>query len=196
MSADDMVAKIFKVLGRLNEKRDTLAIFISDNGYAWGEHGVAAKRFPYTESVQVPLIVRWPGNVAAGVKDDSLVGNIDIAPTVVEATGITPDANYPMDGRSLFAPQPRRELLFEYFGSRLGADVPAWASTRSSTYQYVEYYNPTTNAVEFSEYYDLTNDPWQLDNLLGDSDPTNDPPTPFFSADLQQARQCSGSSCP
>jgi arylsulfatase A-like enzyme len=196
MSADDMVARIFKVLGRLKETRDTLAIFISDNGYLWGEHGVASKRFPYTQAVRVPLIVRWPGRVGEGETDDSLVGNIDVAPTILEATGITPNADHPMDGRSLFTAEPRRELLLEYFGSRIGADVPAWASTRSSTYQYIEYYEPTTGATQFTEYYDLTNDPWQLENLLGDADPTNDPPTALLSVSLQQARECSGAECP
>lgn len=196
MSADDMVARIFKVLGRLNETRDTLAIFISDNGYLWGEHGVASKRFPYTQAVRVPLIVRWPGRVTEGATDDSLVGNIDIAPTILEAAGIVPNADYPIDGRSLFTAEPRRELLLEYFGSRIGADVPAWASTRSSTYQYIEYYDPTTGTTRFTEYYDLTNDPWQLENLLGDADPTNDPPTAVLSVSLQQARRCSGPECP
>ena len=196
MSADDMIVKIFNVLKRLEETRDTLAIFISDNGYMWGEHGVASKRFPYTQAVRVPLIVRWPGRVAEGVEDPSLVGNIDVAPTVLEAAGITPNPDHPIDGRSLLTAEPRRELLLEYFGSRLGEDVPAWAATRSLTYQYIEYYDELTGTLEFTEYYDLTNDPWQLENLLGDSDPTNDPPVPVFSIDLQQARGCSGAECP
>ena len=196
MSADDMVERIFKVLDRLKETRDTLAIFISDNGYLWGEHGLASKRFPYTQAVRVPLIVRWPGVLPEGTTNDSLVGNIDVAPTILEAAGIVPNPDHPMDGRSLFSGEPRRELLLEYFGSRIGADVPAWASTRSSTYQYIEYYNATTGAADYTEYYDLVNDPWQLENLLGDSDPTNDPPTAVLSVDLQQARDCSGADCP
>ncbi|MEA2451905.1 MAG: hypothetical protein QOG04_615 [Actinomycetota bacterium] len=196
MSADDMVARIFSTLGKLEENRDTLAIFISDNGYMWGEHGTASKRFPYTEAVRVPLIIRWPGTFAADETNDSLVANIDIAPTIMEAADIAPDPNYPMDGRSLVTGEPRRELLLEYFGSRLGEDVPTWASTRSLTHQYVEYYEPTTGAVQFTEYYDLTNDPWELENLYGDADPSNDPPEVFYSFDLQQARECSGTSCP
>jgi arylsulfatase A-like enzyme len=196
MSADDMVESIFRVMGNLDETRDTLAIFISDNGYMWGEHGVASKRFPYTQAVRVPLIVRWPGQVEPGQTNDSLVGNIDVAPTILESVGIAPDPAYPMDGKSLFSAEPRRELLLEYFGSRVGEDVPAWAATRSLTYQYIEYYDPTTGTTEFTEYYDLSNDPWQLLNLLGDADPTNDPPAPVFSVTLNQARDCEGPDCP
>jgi arylsulfatase A-like enzyme len=195
-SADDMVERIFRVLKARQETRDTLVIFISDNGYMWGEHGVAAKRFPYTQAVRVPLIVRWPGVVPEGESDPSLVGNIDIAPTVLEAAGVAPNPDYPIDGRSLLTSEPRRELLLEYFGSRLGEDLPAWASTRSLTNQYIEYYDPLTGTTEFTEYYDLIEDPWQLVNLLGDSDPTNDPPVALLSLDLQQTRECSGADCP
>lgn len=196
MSVDQMVSSIFQKLRAMDESRDTLAIFISDNGYMWGEHGLASKRFPYTQAVRVPLMVRWPGVVERGAIDSSLVGNIDVAPTVLEAVGVTPNPDYPMDGKSLFTAEPRRELLLEYFGSRIGADVPAWASTRSLTHQYVEYYDPLTGTVEFTEYYDLEQDPWQLVNLLGDGDPTNDPPGPVYSIELQQARDCSGPDCP
>lgn len=196
MSADDMVRRVFNELVRLNEDQDTLAVFVSDNGYLWGEHGLASKRFPYTQAIRVPLMVRWPGVVGEAETDDSLVGNIDIAPTIVEAAGVETDPDHPMDGRSLLSAAPRRELLLEYFGSRIGADVPAWASTRTPTYQYVEYYDPLTGTLQYTEYYDLVEDPWQLVNLLGDSDPTNDPPTVVLSIELQQTRDCRGADCP
>lgn len=196
MSADDMVRDIFNELDLLEETNDTLAIFVSDNGYLWGEHGLASKRFPYTQAVRVPLMVRWPGVIAEGETDDSLVGNIDIAPTIAEAVGFTPDPEHPMDGRSLLSAAPRRELLLEYFGSRAGADVPPWASTRTPTYQYVEYYDPLTGTLQYTEYYDLLEDPWQLVNLFGDSDPTNDPPRLVLSVELQRMRDCQGADCP
>lgn len=195
LSADDMVAKLFEVLQTLDEDRDTIAIFISDNGYMWGEHGLASKRFPYTPAVRVPLFIRWPGVLPRGA-DDRLAGNIDLAPTILEAVGLTADPNYPMDGKSLFSGDPRQQVLFEFFGSRVGKDVPAWASLRSPTYQYIEYYEPTTGVLEFAEYYDLVSDPFQLSNLLADDDPSNDPPAAALALELQQARDCSGASCP
>ena len=195
MSVDDMVGDLFEVLGTLDEDRDTLAFFISDNGYMWGEHGLASKRFPYTAATRVPLYVRWPGVLPPG-EDDRIVGNIDLAPTMMAVAGLTPDPEEPMDGKSLLGGDARQEILFEYFGSRVGRDVPAWASIRSPSYQYVEYYEPTTGVVQFIEYYDLVLDPFQLTNLLADDDPTNDPPTAVLAIELQQVRDCSGPSCP
>lgn len=194
MSADDMVARITRAMARFGENEDTLAIFISDNGYLWGEHGLASKRFPYTPAVEVPLYVRWPGQIEPGSVDERLAANIDIAPTIAEVVGFSPSAEHPMDGRSLFAPSTRDRILIEFFGSGVGK-VPPWASIRSATYQYIEYGEAPAVPV-FTEYYDLETDPFQLENLLGDGNPTNDPPAPLLKADLQQARECRGTSCP
>jgi arylsulfatase A-like enzyme len=194
MSADDLVEALFKAMAQLDEKRDTLAVFISDNGYLWGEHGLASKRFPYTGAIKVPLMVRWPGVVAADAIDERLAANIDVAPTILQTVGIQPD--HVIDGRSLLADVTREKLLFEYFGSRLGGDVPAWASLRSLSYQYVEYYEDQGPTTLFTEYYDLLNDPFQLENLLQDGDPTNDPQATVLSIELARTRDCEGESCP
>jgi arylsulfatase A-like enzyme len=196
MSADDMVEELLATVRRLDEDRDTLAFFISDNGYLWGEHGLASKRFPYSGAIEVPLMMRWPGVVPEGFADRRIAANIDIAPTVLQVTGITPDPEYPIDGRSLLGDRPREDLLIEFFGARVGGDVPGWAGLRNPSYQYVEYYDQATGAIVYAEYYDHVDDPYQLHNVLGDMDPTNDPPVAFLSFDLAQKRNCSGASCP
>lgn len=193
-SVDDMIERIFGALDRMDETRDTLAIFVSDNGYLWGEHGLASKRFPYTGAIKVPLVIRWPGHIPPGTKDDRLVANIDLAPTILDVADIEADINYPIDGRSLFGGASRDHLLIEYFGSRLGAS-PSWATIRSGSYQFVEYYDEA-GAVVYREYYDLAKDPHQLLNLYGDPDPLNDPPLAVSAAQLAQTRNCRGSGCP
>lgn len=193
-SVDDMVERLFAAMDRMDETRDTLAIFVSDNGYLWGEHGLASKRFPYTGAIKVPLIIRWPGHVREGTTDERIVANIDLAPTILDAAGTEPAPEYPIDGRSVFGAGARDRLLLEYFGSRLG-ESPSWASIRSGPYQYVEYYDDV-GAVAFREYYDLANDPFQLVNLYGDPDPLNDPPLALMVTQLAQTRSCRGSDCP
>jgi arylsulfatase A-like enzyme len=195
MSVDDLVEKVFAALGKFEERRDTLAVFISDNGYMWGEHGLASKRFPYTEAVKVPLAVRWPGHLRAGSVDDRMVANIDLAPSILDVVEIDTNPEVPMDGRSMFAPGERDALLLEYFGADAG-ESPPWASYRTHDYQYMEYYDETTGVLTFREYYNLNNDRWQLENLFGDADPANDPLGPLLSAQLAEAKGCSGASCP
>jgi arylsulfatase A-like enzyme len=191
MSVDDMVAGVFRTLGRLGERRNTLAIYTSDNGFLWADHGLAGKRFPYTASVQVPFLVRWPGHVAAGATSGRLTGIVDIAPTVLAAAGVARDPTRPpLDGRSLLAPDRRNRLLLEYWRER-GHEPPTWASLRTKRYQYVEYYGRSGRRT-FREYYKLVRDPWQLRNLLHDGNPRNNPNLRSLRDRLARDRRCAG----
>lgn len=198
LSVDDLVKRVFGKLGELDERRPTLAFFLSDNGYLWGEHGlggsVFGKRPPYTESVRLPMLMRWPDHVARGAADRRLVANIDLAPTILDAAGITPSAQIPMDGMSLLSNRTRDHLLLEYW-----IDVgttPDWGSIVTPDLQYIEYYGLDGLTPTFREYYDLRRDPWQLDNLLGDRVPGNDPDVTGLSAQLAADRRCAGAGCP
>ena len=188
LAVDEMVDEIFQTIDAENEE-NTLAFFVSDNGFMWSEHGLSAKNHPYTESIQIPFFARWPGQIPAGQTDGRFVANIDIAPTIVDAAGITPNPTYPMDGRSLLAPAARSKILNEAWTSR-----GAWASIRTPAYQYVEYYNESATEVRFREYYDLVEDPYQLTNRLGDANPRNDPFIEPLHRELLEARRCIGDS--
>jgi arylsulfatase A-like enzyme len=195
MSVDDLVGGVFETLQRLGEDRDTLAFFLSDNGYMWGEHGLGTdKRFPYTEAVEIPFLMRWPGHIPAGVVDHRMVANIDVLPTVLQATGLSADPAFPVDGHSLLLPRRRERLLLEYWRSPDGGP-PGWASIGDDTFQYIEWYSDDATTVTFREYYKLVADPWQLQNLLGDADPANDPNVAALSALLAQHRDCVGPPC-
>lgn len=191
MSVDDLVAAVFAQLEALGET-NTLAIFTSDNGYMWGEHWLNAKRYPYTDSVQIPLFLRWPGHVEAGMNDARLVSHVDIAPTIFDAVGLTP--SYAPDGISLFAPGARSRLFLEYFLSP-DSKVKSWSGEISAGG--IEYVEWTENgSTFFREYYDLNADPYQLTNLLGDGSTANDPDVTALSAQLALDRACVGVSCP
>ena len=197
MSVDDMVGRISESLGALGERRDTLAIFLSDNGFIWADHRIGGegktagqKRLPYTASIRIPLLIRWPGQVPQGATSARLTGTVDVAPTVLDAAGVAPDpAAPPLDGRSLLQPAVRDRVLLEYW--RLGnSPFKTWASTRTRRFQYTEYYE--SGRTVFREYYDLRRDPWQLSNLLGDGDPSNDPNLSALEAQLAGDRACVG----
>lgn len=191
MSVDDMVGDLFRALRRSGELEDTVAVYLSDNGYMWGEHGLVGKTAPYGMSVRVPLYVRWPGAVARRATDDRLVANVDVAPTILEAAGVAPDPDVPMDGRPLTNDHERDRLLLEFW-ARPGRDTPNWAATIRARSLYVEYFEPDgAYRVPFREYYDLVADEFELRNLLADATASNDPPA-ALSAQLAADRMCSG----
>jgi arylsulfatase A-like enzyme len=195
LSVDDMVGRIVGEMRALGEHRNTLAFFLSDNGFMLGEHGLFGKRLPYEPSVRIPLLMRWPGRVAARAVDERLAANIDIAPTVMSAAGINPDSSYPLDGVSLLSDRERDFLLLEQIEERSGR-LPGWAAIRSATSVYVEYYSPDQESVLFREHYDLAADRAQLRNTLADDDTSNDGDIEELRSLLDDARTCAGSACP
>jgi arylsulfatase A-like enzyme len=192
VSVDDMVEAIFDELSAQGEK-DTLVFYISDNGRHWSEHGLGAKGTPYSQAVNVPMMVRWPGHFPGRVKDSRWAANIDIAPTVLQAAAVPQDSATPMDGRSLLDPTWRRDRILLEYWCNVGV-CNRWASLRTRTDQYVEYYDQ--GEVIFREYYNLRKDPWQLVNLRRDGVRGNDPPVGPQRAALEQAKACTGASCP
>jgi arylsulfatase A-like enzyme len=197
LAVDEMVAKLMQTLGDLKERERTLVFFLGDNGYFWAEHGLSDKRLPYTEAIQVPLLARWPGRLAPGATDQRLVSLVDIAPTVLQATGVPPDPFTPQDGRSLLETWQRDRIFVEYFPDSGAGAIGPWASIRTPALQYVEYYGADRVTADFREYYDLQDDPFQLRNLLADGSPANDPPPTDLQAlavQLTRDRSCQGTS--
>ena len=194
-SIDDGVNRLLTELAAKGELENTLVIYTSDNGWLFGDHGLHEKFVPYHNSVGVPLLVRWPGRVAAGVTDARFAANIDLAPTMLAAAGIVPTTA--MDGRDLLSSSLRPRRLTEYWqDSGNIAAIPDWASLTTTTYQYTEYYEADHVTVRFREYYALTSDPYQLVNLFGDGNPANDPDVSTISAQLRADRTCRTTMCP
>jgi N-acetylglucosamine-6-sulfatase len=177
-----------------------VAVFTSDNGYHWGEHSLIEKFSPYTESVQVPLLVRWPGRITGGTTDPRYAANVDVLPSVLAATGVTPTLRHPIDGRAFLtatglSSNRRSEAFIEQFVDAFKPLFPAWASVRTTAFQYTEWYTPA-GAVQFREYYNLTTDRHELVNLLGDGIAGNDPNVTAVSTRLRAYRTCRGATCP
>src|SRR4051794_4876580 len=120
LAVDDAVQAIVGALREQGELRNTYILFTSDNGYMQGEHDVpSGKMLPYDPSTQVPLLISGPG-IRSGRVSHELVGNIDLAPTILQVARAR--AGLALDGRPLipFARDParrsRRALLHETGG--------------------------------------------------------------------------------
>jgi len=207
LSVDDMVGDVLKKL-QTDGEQDTLVVYIGDNGFQWGEHGLVNKEFPYTDAVHIPLIVRYPPITIPNTVDSRLAGNIDVAPTALKVAGLTTNRNPPIDGLSLFDPtNNRNRILLEaqnHFTYPQTDGFRTWASTRTATYQYIESYDDDGVTVSFREYYDLVNDPDEQFNCYGpDGQPGGGDdlcsvpiPVQQLSDQLHSDRLCVGTQCP
>jgi N-acetylglucosamine-6-sulfatase len=161
LAVDDAVKTILGTLERTGRLRDTLIVFTSDNGMAWGEHRRSHKEDPYEESIRVPFVVRYDALGLPPRAERRLALNIDLAPTFAHLGG----APLPLaDGRSLLplltAPSVpwRRDFLIEHLRTASGR-MPTYCGVRTTNALYVSY------ETGEEELYDLAADPHQLSNL-------------------------------
>lgn len=97
---DDELGRLLRTLGDLGLEQDTLVVVTSDHGEEFFEHGGKTHRGSvHMESIQVPLILRWPAGLKGGAVIEDTVGLVDLVPTILAATGS--DHGAPLGGRSL-----------------------------------------------------------------------------------------------
>jgi N-acetylglucosamine-6-sulfatase len=166
LAVDESVGRIESFLRERGLLESTIVMFMGDNGFAFGEHGLIDKRTAYEESMRVPLVMAG-GGLPAARSVDAVVANIDIAPTVLEAAGLVPPT---MDGRSFLplargeSPPWRDTLLYEYYWERNFPHTPTVHALRDAQYKYIRY----QGLWDTDELYDLRADPREMRNLIRD----------------------------
>ena len=166
MGIDESVGTVLDYLDQHGLAEDTLVIYMGDNGFSFGEHGLIDKRHFYEESAKVPLLVRWPGRLEAGEPIEQLVQNIDIAPTILEAAGLQMPEH--MQGMSLTPLLSRTDtawrdrIFYEYYWEMDFPQTPTMFGIRTDRYKYIRYHG----IWDTNEFYDLENDPYEMQNLI------------------------------
>ena len=84
---DEQFGRLLATLDQLNLTEDTIVVFTSDHGDMMGSQGLMSKPYPYEEAFGIPMIIRWPGRIAAGRTDDLLLGTPDLMPTLLSLMG-------------------------------------------------------------------------------------------------------------
>jgi N-acetylglucosamine-6-sulfatase len=169
MAVDESVGRVFDELKNRGELDSTLVIYMGDNGFAFGEHGLIDKRTAYEESMRVPLLARCPQLFGGGRTVKEVVAGIDIMPTVLDAAGVPIPKG--LDGLSWLPlvegkPAPwRKELLYEYYWERNFPQTPTIHALRGDRYKFIRY----QGLWDLDELYDLQEDPLESRNLILDS---------------------------
>jgi arylsulfatase A-like enzyme len=123
MAMDRNVGKVLAAIAGLGLADDTIVIFTSDNGGdrfsdMWPLTGVKGELLE--GGIRVPLIVRWPGRIAAGTTSPQVMASMDFLPTLLAAAGTSPDPAFPSDGEDLLpvlrgqAPVRPRRLFWRH----------------------------------------------------------------------------------
>jgi N-acetylglucosamine-6-sulfatase len=171
IAIDESLGQVFRQLEESKLLDDTLLVYMGDNGYMWGEHGLVDKRAMYESSIRIPLFAHCPQLFGtSGRAVDPMVLNLDIAPTFLEAAGVP--AARGMQGRSLLpvaagqtAKDWRTDFIYEYAWEQDFPYTPSIVGLRTERHSLMHY--PGT--WDLSELYDIQKDPEQIDNLVAEA---------------------------
>ena len=169
LAVDDGIGRVMAQLKAMGIHDDTLVIYMGDNGFMFGEHGLIDKRVAYETSIRVPMVMHCPDLFKPGTVVEEVVANIDIGPTVLDAAGLQVPAH--MDGRSFIdlargkASSWRDYFLYVYYWEKNFPQSPTVFALRGDRYKYITYYG----LWDTDELYDLQKDPQESVNLIHDS---------------------------
>ena len=171
LSIDDSIGRVLDHLEESDLAESTLVVYMGDNGFMFGEHGLIDKRNAYEESMRVPMLAYAPGYVESGSVLDEMILNIDVAPTFLALAGVNAPGR--MDGRSflpLLAGESvddwRNEFAYEYFWEYPFPHTPTVFALRGDRYKYMFYHG----VWDVNELYDLELDPFERHNLIHSPD--------------------------
>lgn len=190
---DDNIQRVFDYLKEAGLWENTIVIYTADQGMMLGEHDLQDKRWMYDESMRMPFIVHWPKMIKPGSTSDLLINNTDFAPTIIElGGGMTPSY---MQGHSFIKTIEgkteknwRTGLYYRYWMHIIHHYVPGHFGIRTKDYKLIFYYGsfwrPKDEYTNFYwakqyvgidrdtppawEFYDLKNDPNELNNRYND----------------------------
>ena len=184
LGLDEGIAKVLDALEKSGQKDNTLVVFTSDQGLAWGQHGFkGTKVAAYDANIRSPMIISMPSRLPRGTVVETPVAGVDIVPTFFSFAGI--EQPWEMQGQDLtpLLMDPKAEwerpAMLVATGQKFGSDthvipkgegamhaqVPWYVMIRHGKYKYVR---PLIDDIE--ELYDLKADPDELDNLAVKAD--------------------------
>jgi len=163
---DDSVGRLLDELRSRGELESTLIVYMGDNGFAFGEHGLIDKRTAYEESMRVPLLARCPELFGGGRTVENVVANLDLMPTFLGTAGLEAPAdcagaNWMPLAQGRAAPW-RTDLLYEYYWERNYPQTPTIHALRGDRYKFIRYHG----VWDIDELYDLKEDPAEMHNLI------------------------------
>jgi choline-sulfatase len=167
---DDLLGRLLDTLAATGRDRDTLVVFASDHGDMLGSHGAFNKSLLYDEAIRVPLLLRWPGELAPRVCARQVASLVDLMPTVLGLAGVPIPPS--VQGNDLSrvargdAPEDSRSCAFiETARNAIGIRT---ATHLLGTGLDTDEGLPESRAVTPARmFHDLRADPYELTNLAG-----------------------------
>jgi arylsulfatase A-like enzyme len=170
-NVDTNLGRVLAYLDQSGLAQDTIVVFTSDHGEMFGSHGRFGKMVPYAEAMNIPLVMRWPHRIGAGLRVDALHTPMDHLPTLCGLAGLAIPRE--IDGADLSqvvlgdGKDGREEVLIGNYSSsadyfQTGTDFPEWRGVKTKQHTYFRW------LAGKEELYDNLEDPYQMHDLAAD----------------------------
>ena len=168
-AVDKSVGAVLDYLKENGLDKNTVVVYVSDQGFYLGEHGWFDKRFMYEESYRTPLLIQWPDVTQPGSINTDIVSNLDFAETILDIAGVqVPDD---MQGASMVpllkgnTPADwRQEHYYHYYEYPSVHSVKRHYGISTGQFKLIHFYYD----VDEWELYDFRNDPMEMNNRYND----------------------------
>ena len=166
-SVDDQVGRVVQYLKDKGMYENTIIVYMGDQGFYLGEHGLYDKRWMYEESLQMPCLISYPNAIKKGQNLKELALNVDMAPTLLDFAGVRiPEDMQGVSMKQLLTDEQsaesnwRKSAYYQYFEYPKWHNVQPHYGVRTDRYKLIHfYYN-----VDVWEFYDLKEDPNEVKN--------------------------------
>jgi arylsulfatase A-like enzyme len=170
-SIDDSVGRLYQTLRETGQLDNTLIVFLGDNGFFLGEHGMMDKRTMHEASIRVPLLVRYPPLARPGTVVEQMVLNIDVAPSILDICNAAPlPGIHGSSWKSLLQGKSagwRSSWFYAYNYEKQFPYTPNVRGVRTERWKYIHYPHGDGGPDRYkAELYDLKNDPNETKNLI------------------------------
>ena len=167
-SLDEYMGRLMAKLKELGIDENTIVIFSSDHGEMFGENGRVFKLTFYESAARIPLLIRWPGQIPAGLVSEATINTPDLMPTMLGLAGLTaPGEVEGMDLSHTCLGKPGPEPPFAFMQGMghtfLWRDGHEWRAIRDKRFTYARYLIDGKECL-----FDNRQDPQQTKNLIGD----------------------------
>jgi arylsulfatase A-like enzyme len=186
-SVDDNIGRMLDYLEKTGLSKNTIVVYTSDQGFYLGDHNWFDKRFMYEESLRMPFLIRYPGQIKAGTTSDGMILNVDFAPTFLELAGLKAPSD--VQGRSIVplleGKKPkdwRTSMYYRYYCHPAEHNVYRHYGVRDERYKLIYF----EDQKEW-ELFDLQKDPHEMKSVY--EDPSYAPVVTKMKAELERLRK-------
>lgn len=177
---DENIGRLLKTLDEEGLKENTIVVYVSDQGYFMGEHGLFDKRMMYEESLRMPFVIRYPKEIPAGTRNKDIILNIDFASLLADYAGVekptlSQGESFRENLKGNTSPDWRKSMYYRYWTQHVAR--PAHMGVRTDRYKLMFLYGDRLNMTGSEdethtptwEFYDLANDPKEDRNEYGNA---------------------------